>query len=87
MSSGSASSEVNMTREEAVDMLVNQDVKKWGEGERAASRRLHGHRTLGLALNELANRAELAGQPDPALRAQADDALTDYDWCWLRQGG
>jgi len=76
-----------MTREQAINALVNQDVAKWGEGERAASERLHGKRTLGLALNELANRAELADEDASELRAEARKALTDADWKWLRSGG
>ncbi len=73
--------------EEAVALLVEQDVAKWGESEREASRRLHSRRTYGLALNTLAARAELADQPNPELRAAADAALTDDDWRVLRQGG
>ena len=45
-----------MTREQAIAALVEQDVARWGEAERIASQHAHGKRTLGLALNELANR-------------------------------
>lgn len=77
-----------MTRDEAVAKLVEQDVAKWGEGEREASVRQHSYRTLGLALNELANRADLwFDAPDAALRKAAKAALTPADKAWLRQGG
>jgi hypothetical protein len=75
------------TREEAIEALIGLDVARWGEGERGASRKMHAPRTFGLALNELANRAELAGHPDSELRAAALAALTDCDWRKLRQGG
>jgi hypothetical protein len=75
------------TREEAISALVESDVAKWGESEREASRRTHSSRTYGLALNELANRAELSDTPDPALRAAARKALTSDDRSALRSGG
>lgn len=78
---------VPATREAAIAILVNQDCAKWGETERAASERTHQKRTLGLALNELANRAELSGTPDADIRAAANKALTDADWRVLRNGG
>lgn len=76
-----------MTRDEAIQALVEGDVARWGEAERAAATRMHEKRTLGLALNELANRAELADAPDTALRTEAEAALTTADWAILRQGG
>lgn len=75
------------TREQAIAALVESDVLKWGEAERADSQRQHAARSYGLALNELANRAELAGQPDTALRAAAARALSDADWRYLHTGG
>lgn len=72
--------EIPMTREAAIEALVEQDVDRWGESEREASRRQHASRSYGRALNELANRAELSGNPDPDLRAAATAALTDSDW-------
>lgn len=75
------------TREEAIARLVEQDVARWGERERGAAQRIHGQRTYGLALNALANRAELAGEPDLELRRAAKAALTSADWEILRQGG
>jgi hypothetical protein len=71
----------------AVAMLVAQDVVRWGESQRDASRRGHAKRTMGLALNELANRAELADAPNKALRAAAKAALSRADHALLRQGG
>lgn len=78
---------IPQTREAAIEVLVEQDIARWGESERAASQRSHAGRSYGRALSELANRAELAGAPDSALRAAADRALTDADWRELRQGG
>ena len=75
------------TREEAIAQLVEQDVARWGEAERAASQRAHLSRSYGRALNELANRAELADAPDPALRAAARAAMTSADRDGLYQGG
>lgn len=75
------------TREEAINALVESDVAKWGESEREASTRAHANRSYGLALNELANRAELSDTPDPALRAAARKALTSDDRSALRSGG
>ena len=75
------------TREEAIAALVEQDVARWGESEREASRRMHASRSYGLALNALANRAELAGEPDPELRRAAKAALTSADRDILRRGG
>lgn len=87
-----------MTREQAIAALVEHDVARWGEGERAASARAHSARSIGRALNELANRAEHpalhgdtpmpAGLPAPAeLRRMARAALTAADHAALRRGG
>lgn len=73
-----------MTREQAIDALVEMDVAKWGEAERDASRKMHADRTRGLALNELANRHELADKPIPELRKAAKEALTRADHAYLR---
>ena len=75
------------TREAAIAALVQGDVARWGPSEREASIAQHSRRSFGRALNELASRAELAGDPDPALRAAANAALTESDWDDLRQGG
>lgn len=75
------------TREEAITLLVAQDVARWGESERAAAERMHAGRSYGRALNELANRAELDGEPCEALRTAARAALTARDEHDLAQGG
>lgn len=83
-----ALSRVPATREAAIAALVETDVARWGESERAASARLHANRTLGLALTELATRAELWLELDPAdFRAAAKMALTSADRAYLRTGG
>jgi hypothetical protein len=76
-----------MTREEAIDRMVELDVAKWGEGERQASRSLRSSQypTVGLALNGLA-------YFDPAnindgLAAEAKKLLTAADWRVLKRGG
>jgi hypothetical protein len=79
--------DIPTTRESAIAALVDDDVARWGEAERGASAKIHAFRSYGLALNELANRAELAGTPDPALRKAARAALTEDDRDWLRNGG
>lgn len=78
---------IPLTREAAIALLVEQDVARWGEGERAAAERAHGWRSYGRALNELANRAELTGTPDAELRAAAGRALTAADRADLQRGG
>ena len=75
------------TREAAIQALVESDVAKWGESEREASARQHGRRSYGLALNELANRLELADATGTELRAAANRALTTDDHAFLRTGG
>ena len=66
---------VPATREEAVAALVEHDVAKWGEEEREASQRTRGDLSLGLALNALANIAELDATKNKALRKAANAAL------------
>lgn len=82
-----AAAEIPATREEAIALLVEQDVLRWGEGEREASKEHHASRSYGRALNELANRAELAGLPQPDLRRAAYAELSSSDWLDLEQGG
>lgn len=78
---------IPQTRDEAVSLLVDMDVARWGEGERDASKRLHRDLSYGLALTEIANRAELADKPWPELRKAANKALTGRDWDALHEGG
>ena len=78
------------TYEDAIAALVALDVARWGEGERAASERLHRRNspTLGLALNTLAHRPEHDyGDTAPDLVAAAKAALTEADRDVLRHGG
>ena len=75
------------TREAAINALIDDDVRRWGEEERAAATRAHAKRSFGRALNELANRAELAGEPSEQLRSVAKRELTSDDRFDLRQGG
>ena len=73
------------TRDEAVAALVDYEVKKWGEAERAAAQRLYRNRTYGLVLNALAIIAARDDKPHAvALRRAADRALTVADWFRLR---
>jgi hypothetical protein len=44
-----------VTREEAIAKLVDLDVAKWGEAERAASQRMRSRLSHGRALNTLAH--------------------------------
>jgi len=79
---------MSKTYEDALAELVAQDVARWGEGERAASREQHSKRSYGRLLNELAARGELADAPGwRELREAAEAMLTDADWRELRQGG
>lgn len=79
---------VPATREAAIAALVEQDVTKWGESEREASRLLHGGKTYGLALTSLYSRAECADAPEAAeLRKAAKAARTPADNAELRKGG
>jgi hypothetical protein len=80
---------VPSTREEALEALAEMDAAKWGESERAASRKLNGAKSYGLLLNSLAHRAEYDyGDSAPsALKAAAKSALTPADRAALRKGG
>jgi len=78
---------VPVTLVDAIAALVQSDVDRWGESEREHSVRIHSTRTYGLALNELANRAELAERPNAELRKAAKRALTSADRAFLRSGG
>lgn len=79
-----------MTREEAIKILVDGDVAKWGEGERAASEQTHSRRSHGLAVNEVASRRILDGdetKETKALVKYAKSLFTAADKAALRQGG
>jgi hypothetical protein len=79
---------VPATREDAIEAIAALDAARWGEAERAASRRIHGRKSYGLLLNTLARRPEYDfGGAVPHLVAAADAALTDDDYRILRAGG
>ena len=75
----------NMTREQALEKLVELNVAKWGEGERAAARRLNAHKSLGLLMNSIAYFD--INHIDPAMEKAAELALTSADRAELRKGG
>lgn len=78
---------VPSTREAAIAALVDLDVAKWGEAERAAAQRAHADLTYGLALNKLAHRPEYGfGDDVPELVAAARAALTSDDRHLLGMG-
>lgn len=74
-----------MTRDEAIAKLVDLDVAKWGEGERAASQQMRTRLSHGLALNALAHYD--LDNIDTELAAEAKRAMTRADWAKLREGG
>lgn len=83
---------MTMTREEAIRLLVEHDVGRWGEGERGASMRSHAGRSHGLAVNAVASRWIMSGDPDlekrgKALAVAAGKLLTGADRAHLRSGG
>jgi len=85
-----------MTREQAIQILVDAECSRWGEAERDAAMRMHSKRSIALAINEVANRIELEAwekhMPWPrldskALRAEAKKLMTEDDRLFLRRGG
>lgn len=74
-----------MTREEAIAKLVDLDVAKWGEEERAGSAKLRSGLTHGLALNALAYYD--LDHVDAALVREAKATLTKADRRQLGKGG
>ena len=74
-----------MSREEAIAKLVDLDVAKWGEAERAASQRMRSRLSHGRALNTLAHYD--LDHIDAALAEEAKRTMTPADWRELRQGG
>ena len=73
------------TREQALAKRVDLDVAKWGEGEREASRRLHGRRSHGLLVNSIA--VADVNQIDDELMRLAAAVMTADDRAELRKGG
>jgi hypothetical protein len=74
-----------MTREQAIDKLVELDVAQWGESEREASRQLHSKRSHALAVNAVAHYD--VANIDRALAAEAKALMTAGDRAQLRKGG
>lgn len=77
------------TRAEAIRLLVNQDVAKWGEEERQASLEMRSGESHGLLLNALGANAEMDGDMTTARRyyAEARVVMTGKDRRVLRNGG
>jgi hypothetical protein len=75
-----------MTYDQAIAKLVDLDVAKWGEQERAASEALNrkNYPTIGLALNRLAHYGD---NIDENLAREAKAAFTAADRRALRAGG
>lgn len=73
-----------MTREEAIAKLVDADVAKWGEGERAASQEMRRNLSHALALNAVAH-LDL-DNIDKALAKVAKAMMTPADKKALRNG-
>lgn len=80
--------EIPATYDDAIDMLVERDVARWGESERAASRALRRSTcpTIGLAVNALVH-YDSAERIDRAAVAAAAKLLTAADMRTLRRGG
>lgn len=84
-----------MTREQAIQILVDSECSRWSEAERDEAMRMHSKRSVALAINEVANRIELeawekhmpAGLDPNALRAEAKKLMTEDDRLFLRRGG
>lgn len=79
----------NMTTEQALEILVDLDVAKWGESERDASRRMHISLSRGLRINAIAHheRHDFGDALTPAERKTAKLQLTAADKTELRKGG
>jgi hypothetical protein len=75
-----------MTHQEAIAKLVDLEVVKWGECERAAAQRLNerNYPTIGLVLNRLAYYD--LDNIDEALAAEAQRVMTVADRRILKKG-
>lgn len=73
------------TNEEALNMLVELEVARWGESEREPARRHHAGLSHALRLNRIANWD--IDQIDHDLAAAAKRLMTKEDRRILRQGG
>lgn len=79
----------SMTATEALDALVNLDVAKWGDNERAASRELHAAKSRGLLINSIVHHQlhDFGGVFSAETRKIAKRQLTSADKAELRKGG
>jgi len=78
-----------MTSAQALDALVELEVTKWGEQERAAARRLHGSKSRGLLINSIVHHQcnGYGDAFDAAVKKIAKLQLTSDDKAELRKGG
>lgn len=74
-----------MTREQAIAALVERDVAKWGEAERAASEQMRSALSHGMALNALAHYEP--ANIDRELAKQAKALLSKADKKIFRAAG
>ena len=74
-----------MTREEAIDRLVDLDVQRWGEAKRDTFKGIRLHLSHGRALNSLAHYDP--DNIDEELAAVAKSVMTDLDRRMLFGGG
>lgn len=79
----------SMTADEALDVLVELEVAKWGEQERVASRTLHGGKSRGLLINSIVHHQSngYGDAFDAATKKIAKQQLTSDDTSELRKGG
>jgi hypothetical protein len=79
----------SMTREQAIAALVERDVAKWGDSERAASERRWSDSSHGAALNSLGSALLLDGEKETGerLMLEAKLLLTAADHRRFAQGG
>ena len=75
----------DMTREQAIERLVELDVARWGEAERQGCERIRGKLSHGLALNALAHYD--IDNIDRTLASEAKSVMTKADRAILRKGG
>ena len=70
-----------MTYDEAIAMLVADDVAKWGESEREASETMHrgNLKTIGRVMNTLANRGLVNAEDAKAAMTRSDVAKLSRD--------
>jgi hypothetical protein len=78
-----------MTAAQALDALADLDAGRWGESERAASRRLHGGKSRGLLINSIVHHHgnDYGDVFDAATKKLAAKQLTEDDRAELRKGG